>query len=84
MKKEEREKSKGEKSPMFCVCREKLSDCITGFEGIGSFRRVEGMLPGKRFISHPDLQVGPDDLMKTPNSETSSEAEQCPVTDDTQ
>lgn len=44
---------------MFRISREKLSDCITGFEGIGSFRRVEGVLPGKRFISYPDLQVGP-------------------------
>ena len=44
---------------MFRISREKLSDCINGFEGIGSFRRVEGVLPGKRFISYPDLQVGP-------------------------
>lgn len=69
---------------MFCISREKLSDCIIGFEGIGSFRRVEGVLLGKRLISYPDLQVGPDNLMKTPNSETSSVAEQCPIANDTQ
>lgn len=63
---------------MFCISREKLSDCIIGFEGIGS------VLLGKRLISYPDLQVGPDNLMKTPNSETSSVAEQCPIADDTQ
>lgn len=63
---------------MFCISREKLSDCIIGFEGIGS------VLLGKRLISYPDLQVGPDNLMKIPNSETSSVAEQCPIADDTQ
>lgn len=51
-KRKKRKKAKGEKSPMFCISREKLSDCIIGFEGIGS------VLLGKRLISYPDLQVG--------------------------